>query len=130
MFKKYLALMAISKCTAWNPEWKDGSDSENSLTQYCHKHVNVFGITMCVTKDSWEASEAKAVHVANVIAQYIDNDEDGQADDPKLPAHMASKNSILLYHNVEDDMEKSNEIPWIMAGASSSCSELGKQNLF
>jgi hypothetical protein len=119
--------MAMSKCTAWNPEWSNGSDSENKLVKYCHKYVNVFGITLCVTQNSWKASEAKAVHVANVIAQYMDNDEDGQADDPSLPAQMARKNSVLIYHNEESDMIWDTDLPWIIAGAMSSCQpdELG-----
>jgi hypothetical protein len=91
------------------------------LTKYCHKYVNIFGITLCVTKDSWEASETKASHVANVIAQYLDNDENGVADDPDLPAHFASLNSILIYHNEEDDPFYTLEVPYILAGAMSSC---------
>ena len=100
------------------------------MTKHCHRYVNIFGITLCVTKDSWEASEAKAAHVANVIAQYLDNDENGVADDPDLPAHFASLNSLLLYHNEEEDATYTLDVPYIMAGARSSCNGVAMQNLF
>ena len=107
----------VSKCAAWDPQWSNGSDSDSTLTKYCHKYVNVFGVNLCVTKKSWDASEAKAVYVANVIAQYMDNNEDGQVDDPNVAAHIASKNTLFLYQNYGYDTIFSAEIPWIMAGA-------------
>jgi hypothetical protein len=104
MFKNYLALMALSQAAAWDPDWQDGNDSSSKLTKYCHKYVNIFGMTLCVTKRSWKASEDKAKHVANVIAQFLDNDEDGVADDPNLPAQLASNNALLFYYEKENDM--------------------------
>lgn len=123
-------ILLLAPASAWTPDWQDGGSGNSKLTQYCHKHVNVFGITVCVTKKSWEASSAKADHVANVVAQYIDNDEDGVADDTALPAQFASTNSILIYHNKDSDRFTSRELAFINHGALASCDYTSTQNLF
>jgi len=45
------------------------------------KRVDVLGIRVLATADS---SDEIVLHVANILAEYLDNDEDGVADNPKV----------------------------------------------
>ncbi len=45
------------------------------------KFVDVFGVYVIAPED---ATDEYVLHTANVLAQYIDNDEDGVPDDPKV----------------------------------------------
>ena len=45
------------------------------------KFIDVFGMYVIATEES---PLEKVLHTANVLAQYLDNDEDGFADDPNL----------------------------------------------
>ena len=52
-----------------------------SFDSYFEKWVNVFGIPIHATAN---VSDAIVLHAAGVLAQYLDNDEDGSPDDPYL----------------------------------------------
>lgn len=56
---------------------------------YFSKYVNVFGVHIYATSTT---ADLKINHAANVMAQYIDNDEDGFAD------NQAVMDSLLKYH--------------------------------
>ena len=45
------------------------------------KHINIFGVKILATE---ETNDQKVNHAANVLAQYIDNDEDGIPDNSKV----------------------------------------------
>jgi len=58
------------------------------------KYVNVFGVKIYAMAD---VRDTKLLHAANVLAQYLDNDEDGQADNPKvLQAMLAHKAYVIM----------------------------------
>jgi len=54
---------------------------EPSFGSYFEKRVDVFGIPVHATAN---APDAKVLHAAGVLAQYLDNGEDGSPDDPYL----------------------------------------------
>jgi hypothetical protein len=56
------------------------------------KFINVFGMYV-VTTD--EAPMDYVIHSAHVLAQYIDNDEDGEPDDAAVLQHLVEKNYIV-----------------------------------
>ena len=58
------------------------------------KLVEVFGIPLIATSAFAKATEGgknKLQHVASVLAELIDNDNDGCADDPNVLAKLLSK---------------------------------------
>ena len=57
------------------------------------KRTSVFGIWILGTS---QTPTSKISHAAHVMAQYLDNDEDGFADDPAVLARMQSRNATLV----------------------------------
>ena len=62
------------------------------------KYVNVFGVHV-LARDG--VSDNKVLHCANVLAQYLDNDEDGTPDDPLVIEKMTSRSgsAMLMFAN-------------------------------
>ena len=62
------------------------------------KQVDVFGINIFATDDT---PSRKVVHAANVMAQYLDNDGDGQPDNARVHAALKQKNAALVMFPTE-----------------------------
>lgn len=67
------------------------------------KSIPVFGVHVLAAEGF---SEAKHRHVAAVLAEYLDNDEDGKADNPKVIEAMASRGMAMVLFRSERDMER------------------------
>ena len=63
------------------------------------KFINVFGVYVAAPE---EAPLDYFNHTANVLAQYIDNDEDGVPDDPAVLAHLVERNFIVPVWSIDD----------------------------
>ena len=58
------------------------------------KQVEVFGLHIYATNTT---ADEKLLHAANVLAEYIDNDEDGKPDNPKImDALLEGKGAIVM----------------------------------
>jgi len=58
------------------------------------KYIDVFGIKIYAMAD---VQDRKLLHAANVLAQYLDNDEDREVDNPKvLDAMLANKAYVIM----------------------------------
>ncbi len=68
----------------------------------CDKYVNVFGIHIFTSPTT---SEDKLSHAAGVLAQYIDNDEDGIPDNTRVLSHLVSRNVFIIMPGTEAEME-------------------------
>jgi len=67
----------------------DLSDASNVFT----KHVEVFGLRVLATST---VPDEKVLHTANVLAEYLDNDENGTVDQPEvLTKLLGSSNSEI-----------------------------------
>ncbi len=64
------------------------------------KQVEVFGVHIYATE---KTGNDKILHAANVLAQYLDNDEDGAPDNPLIVENMVRKGSSITmgYTNEE-----------------------------
>jgi hypothetical protein len=68
------------------------SDIELSKTVF-DKCVEVFGLRVLATSG---VSEAKTLHTANVLAEYLDNDEDGNVDQPEVLAALKGSSNAQI----------------------------------
>lgn len=71
------------------------------------KMVDVFGVKIWATD---EVDEAKLLHAANVMAQYLDNDEDCRVDDPDVLESMLDDGAAVVMAPDEDSL------PWDIEG--------------
>ena len=65
--------------------WAPGS----GLFSKCARTTQVFGVTVCATPLAWVNGQAECNHIAHVLAQLLDNDADGIANDVDLVTYMA-----------------------------------------
>ena len=77
------------------------------------KYVGVFGVHIFSTP---RTPDAKILHVANVMAQYLDNDEDGIPDNPLILSQLVSRNAYLVFPADEEDFETLDPDCWHNAG--------------
>ena len=68
----------------------------------------VFG-TLIVATDS--VSDVNLIHAGNVMAQYLDNDEDG-IDDTGAGTWLAARGALVLMAGTADDMEEFGDQMW------------------
>lgn len=69
------------------------ADAPAGFSQFFTKYVDVLGVSVYATQGT---QNAKVLRVANVIAQYIDNDEDGVADNPAVLQFMVEHNAAMV----------------------------------
>ena len=69
----------------------------------CDRYVNVFGVHIFATRTT---PENKLAHAAAVLAQYLDNDEDGVPDNPLVLSHLVSRDVFILMPGTEMEMAR------------------------
>ncbi len=67
------------------------------------KSISVFGIPVLAVSGF---DSEKHRHVAAVLAEYLDNDEDGKPDNPKVVEAMASRAMAMILFTSEREMER------------------------
>ena len=68
-------------------------DSPHRAFNVFCKKVNVFGVVIYATDD---VSDLDLLHAANVMAQYLDNNEDGMADNPLILDKMVESQAAMV----------------------------------
>lgn len=67
------------------------------------QYVSVFGVHVVATDD---VPENKVLHAATVLAEYLDNDEDGEVDNPDvLDALLDNNATLILFADENRDFE-------------------------
>jgi len=67
------------------------------------KYVNVFGVHCFATA---RTPDAKLRHAAIIMAEYLDNDEDGRPDNPAVVAALMKHNAFLAMTATERELER------------------------
>eukprot|EP00216_Chloropicon_sp_CCMP2111_P000544 CAMPEP_0198235788 /NCGR_PEP_ID=MMETSP1446-20131203/1696_1 /TAXON_ID=1461542 ORGANISM="Unidentified sp, Strain CCMP2111" /NCGR_SAMPLE_ID=MMETSP1446 /ASSEMBLY_ACC=CAM_ASM_001112 /LENGTH=286 /DNA_ID=CAMNT_0043917173 /DNA_START=36 /DNA_END=896 /DNA_ORIENTATION=- len=73
------------------------------------KHVDVWGIPVIATEAT---QDEKVLHAAKVMAQYLDNDEDGIPDDPNVMSELIGNMATLVMATDEDELEDAMDAVW------------------
>lgn len=73
------------------------------------KKVLVFDVPLYTTD---EVSNEKLEHAAHVMAQYLDNDEDGTPDNPLVVDKMIENHAFMLVWNNESDLNIFESLPY------------------
>ena len=71
---------------------------------YANRHIDVFGVHVVAFP---RVSKRAFIHGAGVLAQYLDNDADGTADDERVVRAMTDERAILVMPYDEEDLESS-----------------------
>lgn len=108
---KYIALVTALTLTGCNdssskkvPEPVTPPDSGNpsKLERAFPLHTNVFGVSIRATK---ETNKDKVLHAANIMAQYLDNNEDGTPDNQDVVDKLVENGATLIMAPTESGLE-------------------------
>lgn len=69
----------------------------------CDKYVNVFGVHIFASQTT---PEDKLSHAAGVLAQYLDNNEDGVPDNTRVLSHLVSRNVFIIMPGTDEEMQR------------------------
>jgi len=83
-----------------DPNFKIISHQDHGF-ESTNRKVDVFGIPIYAYP---EVEDSKLLHVANIMAQYIDNDEDGNIDNPFLVSTLIANNASLFMWKYESQI--------------------------
>jgi hypothetical protein len=84
-----------------DPNFNIVDHSDQGFSSFNRKVV-VFGIDIYAVH---AVEDSKLLHAANVMAQYIDNDEDGSADDQLVLDKMLENKAFLVMWKNENDLD-------------------------
>ena len=83
------------------------SESDENYFKYFCKTTEVFGIKIYATN---KVDNKKMLHAASILAEYLDNDEDGQVDNQKVVDKLVEKSVWLLLVKNESDQDDAERI--------------------
>ena len=84
-----------------DPNFTIVTHSDNGFSSFNRKVV-VFGIDIYAVSS---VEDTKLLHAANVMAQYLDNDEDGKVDDQLVLDKMLENKAFMVMWKNENDLE-------------------------
>ncbi len=74
----------------------------NEVDSRFTKQVEVFGYHIYATE---KTGDDKLLHAATVLAEYLDNDEDGTLDNPLIVENMLRKQSCIVMGYTQDELQ-------------------------
>ena len=77
-------------------------NSGENITSSFPKSVTVFGVKILATETT---GDAKVLHAAKVLAQYLDNDENGKVDNQVVVDKLISVGATLVMFKDEDEAD-------------------------
>ena len=96
IFSLVLLCLVVSRTVAAPPTFKIGPIPSGELDVFKKQftyYLNVFGIHLFGTATT---PPAKLRHAAVILAEYLDNDEDGKPDNPKVLETMIQRKAFLF----------------------------------
>jgi hypothetical protein len=84
-----------------DPNFTITGHTDEGLSSFNRKVV-VFGIDIYAVR---QVEDARLLHAANLLAQYLDNDEDGIPDHQAVVDKMVEKQAFIVMWKSEDDLD-------------------------
>ncbi len=81
-----------------------GDVEDAILSEFFSKSLDIFGVTIVATS---ETPDTKVLHAAHVMAEYLDNDEDGAVDDQAVIDSLVREKATLVMFATEEEAERS-----------------------
>ena len=75
----------------------------DGIERFFAKEVDVFGVKVFATK---ECDDRKVLHAAAVLAEYLDNDEDGRPDNPDVIRKLLAGKAGMVIFKHDSQREK------------------------
>lgn len=102
----FSALLGFASCT--KDEISPGNDPNFTIVSHdddgfngFNRKVVVFGIPIYAKK---KVDDSRLLHAANILAQYLDNDEDGLVDNQLVLDAMLSENAFMVMWKNQTDL--------------------------
>lgn len=86
------------------------------------KYIDVFGIHLLSTVN---VPDSKLIHIANVLAQYLDNDADGSVDDELILDELLERNAFITIVRDDDEYSSLDIDSWESSGFINGTHVLG-----
>ncbi|MGD9344770.1 MAG: hypothetical protein PVH84_02840 [Candidatus Aminicenantes bacterium] len=96
-----LLIVFLISCGSGDSDRSDSAASDISYKPHFAKQVTVFGIRVVATNN---VADEKLLHAAVIMAEYLDNDEDGVPDNPKVQDALVGQNTILVMAKDEEEL--------------------------
>ncbi|MEC9350459.1 MAG: hypothetical protein VX387_12090, partial [Planctomycetota bacterium] len=77
------------------------------------KYVNVFGVHVFATA---RTPDSKVLHAGTILAEYLDNDEDGKPDNPLVLKALVDRNAFLMMTATDRGLDRIDPEEWMDAG--------------
>ncbi len=77
------------------------------------KYTSVFGVHVIGTQST---PDSKLQHIAGVLAQYLDNDEDGKPENHRLVETLVLRDAYMVVASTEREFERLGPEAWVEAG--------------
>lgn len=87
----FISIQAYSQNTVCLDLLPNPNSSDPALSAFT-KYVDVFGVGVYAESG---ISDEKVLHVAAVLAEWLDNNEDGVVDDPTILAELVNRNALM-----------------------------------
>ena len=101
-------------------------ESNQVIAEFFPQIISIWGINIVATEAT---PESKILHAANVMAQYLDNDENGIPDDQRVIDALVKNKAVVTMAADEDEFEETiNQI--IQQGLIPVFEEYGFQDLY
>ncbi len=101
LFLLSLICTLLISCGPGSSDRPASETSDSSAQPHFAKQVKVFGILVVATNT---VADDKLIHAASMMAEYLDNDEDGTPDNPKVLEALVSRNTMLVMAKDEDEL--------------------------
>lgn len=85
-----------------DPNFKIEANDDPGFSRFNRK-VDVFGVKIYAVK---KVEDNRLLHAVNLMAQYLDNDEDGTVDNPDVLNAMLNNNAYLVMWKKQSDLNR------------------------